>query len=202
LFSWLRSCAYCHATWGRIDFYCENCWSKLWLQIAPTKSFVPGTDCSRQSLWIWRAQDPFMDAFVKKQKRLELWSARQRVLQKYLSIIDQELPDLVCGVGSTSDMSFVDHGWVWAQVLAQLIDRPTCLLTVENSQGYKGKGIQQRWRDRVVTGAQDLPASPRVWFIDDVTTTGTTAHAVWRALGRPKDYTAIGLVYRYPGFIE
>ena len=85
-----------------------------------------------------------------------------------------------------------DHAHQWAQSLAALCGYSTVALRLlsKEKQALKSLG----GRDRVDFTSRKIRGS--VFFVDDILTSGGTARAAFRALGKPKSFQIWTVFYR------
>ena len=89
-----------------------------------------------------------------------------------------------------------DHASEGAQVLAKLLGVRAHALKIKPREKYKMKGRRERGQAQGIIDHCVSVRGERLWFYDDVITTGSTAKAVWEALGKPQAFQAVALVYR------
>jgi predicted amidophosphoribosyltransferase len=88
------------------------------------------------------------------------------------------------------------HASEGASILAKILGVETVALQIEPRVHYKSKGRVERSQAQRMLGCFKVVEGERVWFYDDVITTGSTAKAVWAALGKPQEFQAVALVHR------
>ena len=90
----------------------------------------------------------------------------------------------------------VDHSCEIAKIF---VDHYKCNSVVlkldELDENYKTQGRKNRYEKRRARWEGSGYPEP-IWFVDDVYTTGATASAVWKALGRPQNYRVITMIYK------
>lgn len=89
-----------------------------------------------------------------------------------------------------------DHAQEGAEVLAKMLGVRLIQLKIEPRVDYKQKGRRERNQWNGSIDPVTLKKTDRVWFYDDIVTTGATAKAAWLALGKPKEFQVVALAFR------
>lgn len=191
---WLRVCALCASGWGRTDLFCGACWEILWQQEQFRRGFFVTPDFPVSALWTWDNSAKQIASLVRSQKFTGLSLARERILRHYLTYSLGPHPTKIFYVIPKNKTT--DHASEGAQVLAKYMGVEAIALPMEPRLDYKSRGRLARSNDQRIIGCARVPKGENIWFYDDVITTGSTAIAVWAALGKPQGFQAVALVYR------
>jgi predicted amidophosphoribosyltransferase len=99
-----------------------------------------------------------------------------------------------------------DHAYYFVQALTQAgvgFELYNCLSRVEALGSQKKRTRSQRertameWAENFTQGDFNAKsAGKHIIFVDDVVTTGSTARAAWRTLGKPRDFAVWALAQR------
>ena len=190
----LRVCAFCSSGWGRRDLLCEACWQTLWQKEQFRRGFYVTPEFPVSALWFWRDSEIFIENLVRSQKFTGLELARERIFRRYLTFSLGPLPSKIVYV--IPHNKTCDHASEGASVLGTCLGVETVALQIEPRVHYKSKGRAERSEAQRMIGYFKVAKGERVWFYDDVVTTGSTAKAVWAALGKPQEFQAVALVHR------
>jgi predicted amidophosphoribosyltransferase len=120
--------------------------------------------------------------------------ARERIFRRYLTFSLGFPPSKIVYV--IPHNKTCDHASEGASILAKILGVETVALQIEPRVHYKSKGRVERSQAQRMLGCFKVVEGERVWFYDDVITTGSTAKAVWAALGKPQEFQAVALVHR------
>jgi predicted amidophosphoribosyltransferase len=146
------------------------------------------------ALWSWRDSQKIIKCLVRSQKFTGLELARERIFRRYLTFLLGPPPTKIVYV--IPHTKTCDHASEGASVLATFLGVDAVALQIEPRVHYKSKGRAERGQAQRMIGYFKVVEGERVWFYDDVITTGSTAKAVWTALGKPKEFQAVALVHR------
>lgn len=192
--SWLRICARCSSLWGPRDLFCERCWQHLWQKEDFRKGHFVTTEFPVLVLWSWEKSDSVVETLVRAQKSTGLQRARQKIFQRFLSHPLGERPTvLACVVPKNKS---TDHAQEGAEILASILGVKLLILKIEPRVDYKQKRRRERNQWNSSIDPVTLKKTERVWFYDDVVTTGATAKAAWYALGKPQVFQVVALAFR------
>ncbi len=145
-------------------------------------------------MWTWSKSSKSIECLVRSQKFTGLAQARERIFRRYLTYSLGPPPTQIVYVIPKNRPC--DHASEGAQVLAKHLGAEAFALQMEPRIHYKSKGRRERGEAQRIAAALRVRQGDNVWFYDDVITTGSTAKAVWAALGKPQGFQAVALVYR------
>lgn len=87
------------------------------------------------------------------------------------------------------------HGTRWAEALSEVMGCQVAnILEADDTKAQRSKTRQQRKKVQFHCKSS-VPLGPLI-LADDVVTSGGTAMACWRALGKPKDFQVFSMAYR------
>ena len=191
---YLRVCALCASGWGQRDLLCDACWEILWHQERFFRGFFVTPEFPVSAMWTWSKSSKAIECLVRSQKFTGLTLARERIFRRYLTYSLGPPPTQIVYVIPKNKTC--DHASEGAHVLAKYLGVEATALKIEPRAHYKSKGRRERGQAQRITQSLSVRRSERVWFYDDVITTGSTARAVWAVLGKPQGFQAVALVYR------
>lgn len=87
-----------------------------------------------------------------------------------------------------------DHAYAWACSLARLLGLKPVPLELLGQQ--KQALLPRKERGTLSFKPLKVPRNSQPILVDDIVTTGATAHSAWRALGQPKSFAIWSLFYR------
>ncbi len=191
---WLRVCAFCSSGWGHRDLLCDACWEILWHQERFRRGFFVTPEFPVSAMWTWSTSSKPIECLVRSQKFTGLARAREKIFRHYLTYSLGPPPTLIVYVIPKNKTC--DHASEGAHILAKCFGVGAFAIEMEPRIRYKSKGRRERGEAQRITSALRVCRDHNVWFYDDVITTGSTARAVWAALGKPQGFQAVALVYR------
>ncbi len=192
----LRSCAYCRSSWGDIDLFCTSCWRELQRNICYQEYKLEGAPFDVTVLWEWNNTSPLLKTFAHAQKGIYLNGARLQIINQFLMLLQGDVPQTIYYVIPAHKKR--DHASELARIFAEKLGAQLQEIRIESVEQYKRKKKYERIQIRKVLSAKPHPArdDQKVWFVDDIVTTGTTAKAVWDFLDKPQYFRVIALIRR------
>ncbi len=191
---WLKSCPLCFSLVGPVDGCCSRCLRALLVNCGPELHVVSGLPFAVRSLLVWTDDWDQVGGLVKSLKGP--WSRRAyaKLAEEFLRRANQRYS----GIGFVvppSRNGRADHAHAFAEGFSTITG-----VKVESPFERVVDGTQKE-RDRVERfkleyRLKSRPKAEAFIFVDDLLTTGSTASAAWRALGKPKCFSAWTLACR------
>jgi predicted amidophosphoribosyltransferase len=193
-----RCCLHCGSFSAADSQFCRLCETDLWKRHSTTRAFeLTATDIQAWALFDWY---PDQDRKVSK-LMMSLkggrpgnafdFYARAFVAHMNLASLPSNAVLMPC-----PNSKGRDHALSWAQALSKLIGIPI-IQPLEFMPGHtsqKTKSVSER--QKITFHATDHPTHKHVIFIDDIVTTGATAKAAKKALGRTQGFEVWCLAHR------
>ncbi|MGE3973031.1 MAG: ComF family protein [Bdellovibrionales bacterium] len=190
--SLFRHCAWCSRWSGHIDLYCERCWEKLFRERAPLA--IHGSynlPFPIYSLLQWNKESLQIGHLIRSLKgdwAEAVWSRlANRFSQEYCALRGPISQDVLLVPAPAALAGARDHAFLWAEQLSRVFNTPLYNGLTRLSLGEQKKKTRFERQKITMEDLQNVPfaASKSFIFVDDLITTGATAHAAWKALGRP-----------------
>lgn len=198
-------CQACESFWG-VHGICSFCQKELSFAYDPlNQRQVRGHDV--HSLFLWaQDQHPVLNKLMLMQKgddpqfQAESWADifMQRSVFPRLEVLHLAGAKIVC---PPSKNGRPDHAYRMARQFAEKLDLefvPDALRPVEmQSPVASQKDLDRQGREQIrFKAAEKNSLSDNTVFVDDVLTTGSTAHAAYIALGKPSRFRIFVWAYR------
>lgn len=195
---WLRACVRCKKWSFYTDLYCEACWEMFYTSISARGCFlVQRKPFPVYSLVIWKGHS-FVGDLIYALKKGGLPQANKRLAECFLRQrvrfpLNNSGPLLPSPAVKAGDR---DHAYQFAHALAELLALPLenhLVRITENRQKAKSLIERKKVMMKKINSCRSLKSAI---FVDDVVTSGSTARAAFKALGRPKQFEVWSLAYR------
>lgn len=211
----LRSCLYCGSLDRHADGLCEVCSADLWSWQEDGELFSQDIEGMKvHSLFHWiPGEQEVLSRLVRALKGPggeELWKfyAEEFWRRQLPSYLDSRIPPLILvpspALVVKNKGGGRDHAWLFAEGLAEASGGglyPWLQRNSQTTQRRKNREARRRtalkWNEAFTWAEfQQKTVGKQIVFVDDIVTTGSTALAAWRCLGKPRDFAVWALAQR------
>lgn len=212
----LRGCLYCGSIFRKADGLCDYCSKSLWEASSETEIHFQQLDGDLKerplevvSLFEWiPGQQEVLSRLVmalKGHDRRALWKYYAQCFWQRHLISFPAVDKRILLVPSPSRTLRVDHASLFTLGLQEAMGGAICNVLqrepdfIEQKRKSKEQRLAVRfqWAENFSAAQfRRLSRGHRIVFVDDVVTTGSTAKAAWKALGKPEDFTIWSLAQR------
>ena len=229
LSKWLRHCACCGSSFPPIEWLCRSCMARLQSYYLQPKYMIRLQSSFRHGRLIdWDdSNDQFIRSLIQSLKG-DIYSPLFMLLAKefYFRICqltgvlrDQPFILVPCPARkkypkifyslkifkNLDQMQSVDHGFFWTQCISQTarwplisaLEQPDLIKPQKKKDKLTRKRIHFTRKDSIA-----FPPNYRVVFVDDIVTSGATAQAAYKALGKPQPFMVWSIFWRKNNFIK
>lgn len=206
----LRACVYCGSLDRRSDGLCDVCSEELWSWVDPdTGLFVQRIEKLQvESLFHWvPGRHEVLSRLVgalKGANAEDIWNHYANEFWRLRLLTDTGKVKPLLLIPSPSRGGHKDHALAFAEGLAAMSGAQiySCLSRLDEKSQRK-KSRSERLRLRMEYSANftledfaQKSAGRYIVFVDDIVTTGATARAAWKCLGKPRDFAVWSLAQR------
>ena len=205
IWSWFRHCPVCQRSFPPIEWLCADCLKKLKsFYLEPQNILRMQSSFRHLRLIDWTSEnDSFIRAVLMSLKgpRRSLFF---KVLAKEFFMRLQYLPSLkrdfpLTLIPCPSRHCSKDHGFFWTRALAEELNLPVqqALLPLSSDFSQKSKNLSLRGEKKFLLTIKEYSLKNKnLVFADDVVTSGATAKAAYRALGKPNAFMVWSIFWR------
>jgi predicted amidophosphoribosyltransferase len=201
--SLFRNCAICSSWSGDINVFCSSCWRDYFVESDPfRRNLYHDFPHPIFSLFVWKQDASAVGHLIRSLKGD--WGERTwKVLalqfaKKYCASEKPIGPNTVFVPAPPQHVDQQDHAYLWARALSEVFQAPLSTVLTRSSLGpQKRMGLTERWHSVMGTKPEEaVDLSKSYIFVDDLITTGATALAAWKALGKPASFQVWTLASR------
>lgn len=188
LFKYMRSCAFCGNSWGKVEWLCKGCEENLLKRIEVKNRKI--SECiEHQYLIDWFPGDSFVNQLVYSLKGPGLIKTYQNLAIIFSSFQEIKAPSSLFYPSKGER----DHGYQWGVSFSDLFNCSLTPLIKEKSLKQASLSYEEREGLRF---QEESYGGQKPCFVDDIVTSGSTAKSAHRALGQPVKLTVWSLFYR------
>lgn len=187
-----QSCPGCGSYGTNVSLLCDFCEDEVFRLLNPRVESFEGWTV--RSLFSWNpGESDVLSSLLlglKGERREKAWRFWAEVFSRsHLGALENEGPVLSTSAPLRGAKASADHAFHWTRAFSEEQG-----LSFQGSLFHKAESGTQRKKDlparlgglRLVKKTEERRVGPGLWVLgDDIMTTGETARAVYRALGRP-----------------
>lgn len=189
---------HCGSTQCGDSQFCQHCESQLWLRHQSLEEFfVSENKIKGLGLFFWVPdQDRKVSNLMMTLKGGELTDAVQFYVSAFVSRLNCAIPENSVLIPCPATHKNRPHAQLLAKSFSEILQIPAMdvLKKCGTNESQKTKSLKQRQSSTMVC-AIDL-SDKYVIFIDDIVTTGATAHAAFKAIGACRGFEVWCLAHR------
>lgn len=211
---WFRNCCVCGISQPPIRWLCSYCWRQLRSYYLPAKDIIRTQEqFAHIRLFDWNSEnDFFIRLFLNSLKKgapdFIFDEIGRELLHRIIQIQPLEKNTVLIPAPASPKNSIKDHAFCFTASLARISNIPikNSLLRLffyeEIQQKQKTRLARQNLHFQIMEEAEkpvtkDINPSQHCIFVDDILTTGATATAAWKALGKPRHFKILTLAWRH-----
>jgi len=198
LLRWLKSCPLCQSLMGPIDGLCKNCFDRILRRASRDLICVQNRPFICLSLLTWDEARPEVGTLIRALKGPWSQRAYRRLAREIVSRQGLSSKNTLL-VYPPSKTGKPDHAWWLAREISALTGlnfvSPFHFIELKE-QKMLSKREREKRRYLFDGPAQSLSETEGFIFVDDLITTGSTAKAIWSAMGKPKSFCSWSVACR------